>query len=254
MNRSQARPGTPPDRNQPGDMMAATYEILVQGNSLEWSGGFLGFANLTLVTTPEGTLLFDTGHYINRGALVAALAARGMVPGDIDRVFLSHIHFDHADNVDLFPHAVVYLGKADWEYVRHPAKDDLFIPWGIHEQLSKNKLELLDHDGDIGGGLTAVKLPGHTPGSMGVRFEHATNGTVVIAGDAIKNLNEVINDRQADAQYQFPVAASLADDEASIAKVVRVADRIIPGHFPELKREGTVFTPIGSQSLEILFK
>jgi hypothetical protein len=48
--------------------MTATYEILVPGNSLEWSGGFLGFANLTLVTTSEGTLLFDTGHYINRGA------------------------------------------------------------------------------------------------------------------------------------------------------------------------------------------
>jgi glyoxylase-like metal-dependent hydrolase (beta-lactamase superfamily II) len=235
-------------------MMAATYEILVRGNSLEWSGGFLGFANLTLVTTSEGTLLFDTGHYINRGALVAALAARDMVPGDVDKAFLSHVHFDHVDNVDLFPHAVIYLGKADWEYVRNPAKDDLFIPWGIREQLSKSNLELLDRDGDIGGGLTALKLPGHTPGSMGVRFEHAANGTVVIAGDAIKNLNEVINGRQSNAQYQFPVAASRAEDEASIAKVAGMADRIIPGHFPELKREGTVFTPVGPQSLEIQFK
>ena len=137
--------------------------------------------------------------------------------------------------------------------MRNPAKGDLFIPWRIHEQLAKNKLELLDRDGDIGGGLTALTLPGHTPGSMGVRFEHATNGTVVIAGDAIKNLDEVINGRQSDVQYQFPVAASMADDEASIAKVARLADRIIPGHFPELKREGTAFTPAGPQSLEIQF-
>jgi hypothetical protein len=89
---------------------------------------------------------------------------------------------------------------------------------------------------------------------MGVRFEHATNGTVVIAGDAIKNLNEVINRRQANVEHQFPVAASLADDEASIAKVVGMADRIIPGHYPELKREGTAFAPVGPQSLEIQFK
>ncbi len=54
--------------------MAPTYEILVAGSSAEWSGGFMGFANLTLVTTSDGTLLFDTGHYINRGALIAALA------------------------------------------------------------------------------------------------------------------------------------------------------------------------------------
>ena len=89
---------------------------------------------------------------------------------------------------------------------------------------------------------------------MGVRFDHATNGTVVIAGDAIKNLNEVINGRQANVQYQFPVAAGMADDEASIAKVARMADRIIPAHFPELKREGTSFAPAGPQSLEIQFK
>jgi glyoxylase-like metal-dependent hydrolase (beta-lactamase superfamily II) len=98
-------------RNRPGDTMATTYEILVPGNSLEWSGGFLGFANLTLVTTSEGTLLFDTGHYINRAALVAALAARDMAPGDVDEVFLSHIHFDHADNVDLFTHATHLSGQ-----------------------------------------------------------------------------------------------------------------------------------------------
>lgn len=62
------------------------------------------------------------------------------------------------------------------------------------------------------------------------------------------------NSRQADVERQFPVAASLADDEASIAKVVGMADRIVPGHFPELKREGTVFTPVRPQSLEIQFK
>jgi hypothetical protein len=89
---------------------------------------------------------------------------------------------------------------------------------------------------------------------MGVRFDHATNGTVVIAGDAVKNLDEVINGRQANVQHRFPVAASMADDEASISKVVGIADRIVPGHFPELKREGTVFTPVGPQSLEIQFK
>jgi hypothetical protein len=73
---------------------------------------------------------------------------------------------------------------------------------------------------------------------------------VVIAGD----LNEAINGRQSNVEHRFPVAASMDDDEASIAKVVRMADRIIPGHFPELKREGTTFTPVGPQSLEIQFR
>jgi hypothetical protein len=62
---------------------------------------------------------------------------------------------------------------------------------------------------------------------------------------AIKSLNEVINRRQANVEYRF---------EASIARVVLVAHRIIPGHFPELKREGTAFTPVGPQGLGIQFK
>jgi len=233
--------------------LSASYEILVPGNSLEWQGGFLGFANLTLVTTSQGLLLFDTGHYINRSALVAALRARDLVPSDIDKVFLSHIHFDHANNVDLFTKATIFLGKADWEYVQDPAPDDLFVPWGIHEQLRKNRIELLDHDTEIGGGLKALKLRGHTPGSMGLVFESDRGDTVVIAGDAIKNINEVINGRQAEVEHRFPVAASLADDEASIRRVIEIADRIIPGHFPELEKEHDTFTPVSTQRITLEF-
>jgi N-acyl homoserine lactone hydrolase len=234
--------------------LSASYEILVPGNSLAWDGGFLGFANLTLVTTSDGLLLFDTGHYINRRALVAALAAHDLVPSDIDKVFLSHIHFDHADNVDLFTNATIFLGKADWAYVQDPAPGDLFIPWGIHEQLRKNKVELLDHDTELGGGLKALKLRGHTPGSMGLVLESERGETVVIAGDAIKNINELINGRQAEIEHRFPVAASLDDDEASIRRVVEIADRIIPGHFPELHKDGETFTPVSAQRLTLEFR
>lgn len=234
--------------------MPTSYEILVPGNSCEWSGGFFGFANLTLVTSPDGTLLFDTGHYINRGALIKALAERDMEPGDVDKVFISHTHFDHADNVDLFVNATVFMGKADWDYADHPAQDDYFVPWLIHEQLKKHKLELLDGDTDIGGGITALALPGHTPGSMGVSFEH-DKGTIVLAGDAIKNVNEVLTGEQANVEHRFPVSDSLAHDKASIAKVVAMADRIVPGHFSELYRvDEHRFGMETAQSLALEFK
>jgi len=233
--------------------MAPTYEILVAGSSAEWSGGFMGFANLTLVTTSDGTLLFDTGHYINRGALIAALAQRGMHPADVDKVFISHIHFDHANNVDLFINATVFLGKPDWDYADHPAKDDYFVPWLIHEQLRKHTLELLDGDTDIGGGITALALPGHTPGSMGVSFKNQ-EGTIVIAGDAIKNLDEVLAEVQSTVEHRFPVADSLQHDRESIRKVKAAADRIVPGHFSELRRLGEVFVPVGPQALSLQFK
>ena len=35
--------------------------------------------------------------------LIEALATEGLTPADIDTVILTHLHFDHADNLDLFP-------------------------------------------------------------------------------------------------------------------------------------------------------
>ncbi len=114
------------------------------------------------------------------------------------------------------------------------------MPWLIHEQLRKHTLELLDGDTNIGGGITALTLPGHTPGSMGVSFKNQ-EGTVVLAGDAIKSLSEVLAEVQSTVGHRFAVANSPEHDRESIRKVKAVADRIVPGHFSELRRLGDVF-------------
>ncbi len=83
-------------------MDEAGYEVIVRGSNLVLGTGFLGLANITLIRCEGGPVLFDTGHHVNRPALVEALARRGLEPTDIKKVFLSHLHFDHSINVDLF--------------------------------------------------------------------------------------------------------------------------------------------------------
>ena len=211
-------------------MPAPDYEIIVKGNNLRLREGFLGLANLTLVETAEGPLLFDVGHHVNRPALLRALSARGIAAAELRFVFLSHLHFDHALNIDLFPKAKVFVSRREWDYAAEPHRDDPFMPAMIREQLERHDLELLDGEPQLFPGVRCLALPGHTPGSCGLLLDHESKGPVVIAGDAIKYAKEVVA-RRCDLAFD-----TLAVGTASIERILGLAQRIVPGHFPELVR------------------
>jgi glyoxylase-like metal-dependent hydrolase (beta-lactamase superfamily II) len=211
------------------------YEVIVKGNSLRLAEGFLALANATLVFTPDGPVLFDVGHHVNRLALLNGLARHDLAPGDVCAVFLSHLHFDHCNNIDLFPAARVYVSSREWEYAKRPHEHDMFVPWLIHEQLGKHEVEFLDGEGRIADGVRYMPTPGHTPGSYALVLDTEKHGCVVVAGDAIKYVKELIAGR-CDMAFDTPEAG--AD---SIARITQMADRIVPGHFPELIRDGEKF-------------
>ena len=210
--------------------MGVDYDVIVRGNNLAFRDGFLALANVTLVFTADGPLLFDTGHYCNRPSLVKGLARHGMKPADVKAVFLSHLHFDHCNNVDLFPDARIYVSRREWDYAAAPHADDLFVPWLIHEQLAKHTVEFLDGGGRLCAGVHWFPAPGHTPGSFALRLDTAEKGCVVLAGDAIKYHKETVTCR-CDMGFDDPTVG-----EATIRGILDVADRIVPGHFPEMHR------------------
>ncbi|HTJ95380.1 MAG TPA: MBL fold metallo-hydrolase [Pararobbsia sp.] len=211
--------------------MKPSYEILVQGNALRLKHDFLGIANVTLIRSSDGLMLFDTGGYVSRLGLLKALRDRGLAPSDIGTVFLSHLHFDHAHNVDLFAHARFLVSEREWEYAAHPHPNDLLMPWGIREQLSKCRVEFLSGEGQLDNGVTYFPAPGHTPGCCGLELETADRGRVVIAGDAIKYAKEAILKRCDMAFDEIDVGTR------TIKRILERADRIVPGHHPELIRQ-----------------
>jgi N-acyl homoserine lactone hydrolase len=211
--------------------MSIDYAIVVPGNNLRLEEGFLGLANATLVFCPEGPILFDVGHYVTRPALLARLRRQGLEPADVKAVFLSHLHFDHCHNIDLFPEAKVMVSRREWDYVGSPHKEDLFVPWLIREQLRGHDLALIEAEGPIAPGVRAIATPGHTPGSYALVLESEAKGRVVLAGDAIKYAKEALSGR-CDMAFDSIEAGS-----ASIARILETADRIVPGHFPELIRQ-----------------
>lgn len=213
--------------------MSATYDVLVTGNALRLRDDFLGISSIVLVETPgrghPRRILVDAGGPTTRGSLKRALHDRGLSPGDIDLVFLSHLHFDHAWNLDLFAQATVMVSGAELAYAAEPHPNDDLIPEGLLDRLSARGVEVIDGEGAVAPGLTAIPAPGHTPGHYAAEVA-TTAGPVLLACDAIKYPKEVMA-RACDLAFD-----TLETGTATIGRLLERADRIVPGHAPEMYR------------------
>lgn len=210
--------------------MKPSYDVLVPGSNLKLKSGFLGISTIALLEAGGRKILYDTGGYTSRNALRDALKARGVAPKDIDVVFLSHLHFDHTHNLNMFEHARVLVSKTEWEYAKNPHPDDDFMPFGIHAYLETLDLEFYGGEGELEPGLEFFHAPGHTPGIHSLKFESGDRGTIVIAGDALKYPKEALL-RRCDMAFD-----TLEAGTKTIERILAMGDVIVPGHFCELRQ------------------
>lgn len=212
--------------------MSISYDVLVEGNSLSFKGGFFGFSSIILIkSAAHGLLLFDTGHHSTRLLLINALQERGLSPTDINYVFLSHLHFDHVNNIDLFTQATIYLSAEEWEYAQNPNNSDPFCSPAINLYLQQQKLIFLENStGEIFPNLFYRHTPGHTPGSYVLHFVNQQNKRVVLAGDACKTYKELAS-LEVVSEFDPEKRA-----QQSLIWMNNYADVVIPGHFPPLFR------------------
>jgi len=116
-----------------------------------------------------GIYKFDTSRF----ELVSSLNKRGLVPGDITDVILTHLHFDHAggstfaENGDLkptFPNAAYYVQREHWEAANHPTERDRasFFPDDFLPLHERGVLKFTEGEEEIFPGIGLRLLHGHT--------------------------------------------------------------------------------------------
>lgn len=136
---------------------------------------------------------------------------------------LSHAHYDHIQNADLFPHADVLLHPAELDHLAAvPLDDPVTPPWSgaILRPLSVRAAI----DGlAVAPGVTVTGLPGHTAGSIGLTVETAA-GAALLTGDAVSSARALRSGR-------CTVVLAGKDAAARSMEHVRVhADLVYPGH------------------------
>ena len=204
-------------------MQAPTVTTLLNGYWLTSDQGNPAFCSVHLVESEAGRVLFDCGHVGRRRRLLTALSVRGLEPADIDAVVLSHGHWDHLQNADLFEQSQVLLHADELRLLKSPPADELGMPRWAKAVLDGLDVRETGEGDQVMPGVKVLELPGHTPGSIGLSVSTAA-GTTVLTGDAVPTA-AVLRSRRASGHPTDPAKA-----DASIERVAGLADLVCPGH------------------------
>jgi glyoxylase-like metal-dependent hydrolase (beta-lactamase superfamily II) len=159
--------------------------------------------NCLLIETPAGRVLVETGigerldeknramRRYEGSAIVPALERAGFSPASVDRVAMSHLHFDHAGGLlranggRAFPRATIVAQRAEWEVAlgtnsRLVASYDqpelrLVRDWGA-EGWADGEREILP-------GVTVVPTGGHSAGHQAIVVRAPGAAPLAFLGD-----------------------------------------------------------------------
>src|SRR5262249_17511919 len=106
----------------------ATVTPILAGHLLTSDQGNPAFCSVLLVESAGRRAGVDCGHAGRRRHLLEGLAARGLGSADIDVVVISHGHWDHVQNADLFPAAEVLIHPLELGNLADPPAADLGTP------------------------------------------------------------------------------------------------------------------------------
>jgi glyoxylase-like metal-dependent hydrolase (beta-lactamase superfamily II) len=159
--------------------------------------------NAYLIRRAGEWILFDTGiedaiagepggriiaHNI-RGIVVRTirdqLAEIGLRPIDIGTVILSHGHFDHIGNANMFAHAAWLIQRREHQAMFGPNYEDYGYSPPLYDKLMQGAMELMDGDHDVfgDGSVRVISTPGHTPGHCSLLVQLKKTGPVLLSGD-----------------------------------------------------------------------
>ena len=157
--------------------------------------------------------------------LVSALADRGVKPADVDLIVLTHLHFDHIGNTELFPNARFVVQRDEMPQAVSPPGFCMFYYPDYAYKVTQilDRLDVIDGDTRIDPKVQLVKIGGHTPGSMVVAVETAI-GSVCLTSDVMYNYRNL--------ELNWPMGSfwNLPELLRGYDRLKMIADVIVPEH------------------------
>lgn len=193
----------------------------------------------------DDVILVDTGYDQDEAASRdrpirmdprEALAPLGLKAEDITQLIITHLHYDHAGGLHLFPNATIHLQELEMAYATGPCMchDTLRMPFTADhiceavKRVYSGRCIFHDGDGEVAEGVTVHCLGGHSRGLQAVRVR-TDAGWLCLASDAAHYYENF------QARKPFPIVVDLQNMLDGFTRLHTVASDpklIIPGHDP----------------------
>ena len=198
---------------------------------------FEGMINAFLVNMGDRLILIDTGagdlYGKDGGGLVAAIRAAGYAPEQIDDIFITHLHEDHAgglmlDGKPVFARAIVHVSRRDadfWLDNRNQSHvDDLLKPFFpaiqkvVAPYIAAGRFKPFDGAAPLLPGLSPIAAPGHTPGHSFYLLQD-DGQSILFWGDTVHIQPVQLADPDVGIRYDWNAPMAAATRKAILAKV-----------------------------------
>jgi glyoxylase-like metal-dependent hydrolase (beta-lactamase superfamily II) len=168
-----------------------------------------------------------------------AIARLAIDPGSVRQLIITHFHYDHVGNLDLFADAELLVPERELEFWTSPlARRHQFAEHVEAAEIERiaaahreGRVRTFAEEGELMPGVTSIALPGHSPGQIGLLVT-TPEGPVVLASDAVHLYEEWETDRP------FGVIADLEQMYASYDRLRELCASsgavMVPGHDPEV--------------------
>ena len=165
-----------------------------------------------------------------------ALQPLGLKAEDITQLIVTHLHYDHAGGLHLFPNATIHLQAAEMAYATGPCMchGTLQMPFTADhiceavKRVYSGRCVFYEGDGEVADGVTVHCLGGHSRGLQAVRVRTEA-GWLCLASDATHYYENVFDKKP------FPIVVDLEDMMRGFDRLHELtSDKrlIIPGHDP----------------------
>jgi glyoxylase-like metal-dependent hydrolase (beta-lactamase superfamily II) len=165
-----------------------------------------------------------------------SLAEAGIDIAAVEDVIVSHMHFDHAGSLNLFPNARFHIQDAEMAFCTGRAMTERMVRAPFDAEPVAEMVRMLFGDrvvfhagtSQVAPGVKVHHLGGHTAGLQAVEIA-TVRGPVVLASDAA---HLYANIKRA---MPFPIVVDVPAYLASLKRLLEIApnlDHVIPGHDP----------------------